>query len=310
MMIHLARHDQFPAAREIWMRCFGDDEDYTGFLFQRLIRPENLLVASPGGRKPAAMLCLEPFTLVTPRGKADAVYVFGVATLPEWRGKGLSSTLLEEVGRVAATRGLAVSVLVPGGESLFRFYEQRGYTTGFFARKFHCSTNALATNARPFRLAPAAFEEWAAARNRFFAGRKMFVRWDDRYLRYIDLETRALGGDVFSVFRDDHEGYVVCYPYRDRLIVKESTVPESTLPDVLAALHARYRTSECHVHLPSDTPAFSGLGEVVPFAMLRWHDATKRDELSVDPEQAAGMKEAFMAHVLDGPTLGATLRPV
>ena len=303
-MIDYAGRELFSSVQRIWRTCFGDNSDYTGFLFDRLLGPEDVLAYFPEPEKPAAMLCLQPFTLATPHGNADAAYIFGVATLPEWRGKGLSTALLEEAGRRLAAKGTALSALVPAGEKMFDFYAKRGYETAFSVKKAVYRAEQVSAREKTCSLTPTPFSRLAEMRDAFFAGRTLFVRWGTHYLDYIDAETRALGGDVLSISCENHEGYVVCYPYRQSLIVKEWAVPEEMFAATFAALHARYRREEYRFHLPADSTV-SQAGQPIPFAMTRWYDRARQAALLDDTGGAA-----YMAHVLDGPTLGVPLRQI
>lgn len=305
-MIEYATFDDIPAAKQIWMTCFGDNRQYTDFLFNRLVRPENVLLRHLDGEGPVAMLCMQPFTLATPGGNAEGVYVFGVATLPERRGRGFSTELLDDVGRRCREKGIALSALVPAGEKMFEFYRRRGYETAFSVQRAALQAETLLkrNHSCSFRAVDAAI--FAEIRNEFYRDRKTFVRWPMEYLAYIDAETRALGGEILAVDLGETEGAVVSYPYKGDVIVKEAAVPDDRLDEVLAGLADRYRTktgddAEYRLHLASDVPT-SFDSTVTDFAMACWFDPEKRTELASENGRAS-----YMAHVLDGPTLGAEL---
>ena len=54
-----------------------------------------------------------------------------MATLPEFRGRGLQRQLSSYAEKVMAERGGEFCCLVPAEESLFRFYEKQGYVVAF-----------------------------------------------------------------------------------------------------------------------------------------------------------------------------------
>lgn len=290
-MTGFATAESYPALRDLWAQCFGDDQKYVDFIFRRLLSPENILTAVEDGA-PRAMLCLQPFTLSAPGGEADACYIFGVATHPEYRGRGLSTSLLEEAHCQITGRGMALSALVPSGEELFGFYGKRGYQTAFEMRKIVYRAEELKENPKPCKLSPVAFGAIATLRNSFYADRP-FARWDVDYLRYIGGECRMLGGDVLMLSVMAHTGFAVCYPAGDAIVIKELAMPPNLLDDAVAALHAHYGAKSYLVCLPADIEA-SHPNQVLPFAMVRWYDKGKQ-ELLGDPSG----KSPFIAHVLD-----------
>ena len=301
-MIDYISQDKYSAAKRIWMVCFGDNNDYTDFIFSRLISPSKVLAYTDSDGQISAMLCLQPFTMVSPAGNADAVYIFGVATLPQWRKQGIASQLLRETQKRMLDSGVAVAALVPAGEKMFPFYEKQGFETTFFVQKKLYTTKDLPTNPRPCELKLIALDEMLDMRNHYYGGRTFFARWSYEYVKYIGLETQALGGEILAINCENASGYVVCYPYKDSLIIKELTVSGNIVGDVVAALHTRFGKAGSRLHLPADT-FDAGSQSNVPFAMLKWYDPAVKDRLS-------GGKggSPYIAHVLDGPTLGVSLK--
>lgn len=302
--IDFASENEIPAAREIWQTCFGDTPEYAGFLFERLLRPDRILFYRDERARPVAMLCFQPLELVSPSACAKGLYLFGVATMPDRRKRGCGSALMEKVEAIAIERKIDATVLVPGSPDLFRFYEKRGYGTAFDAKKVVLAASEISEPRPGVTLRPGLPADLAAWRNDFYSDRDLFVRWNGDYLRFIDLEARALGGGVHVVHVPDRAGYVVCYPHKDALIVKEFAVPPHRAGDALAALHRLYRASEYRIHLPADAET-TGSIEPRPFAMLKWLD---REASTFFPSGKG--KASYVAHVLDGPTLGTPIQDV
>ena len=302
-----ATDETYPLVQQIWRDCFGDNEEYTSFLFKRLLDPDHVLIWSDNEEKPVAILCFHPCELQTPSEKHDAVYVFGVATLPSRRNQGISTALLRELQKLALDRGIAASVLVPAGEKLFRFYANQGYETAFSVQKrIYTKEEVSDPPKKSCRLSPLTWDSWIAMRNRHYHNRSLFLRWNRHYLEYIESETRALGGGVFEIFHDDEteetSGFVVCYPYREKLIVKELAADAIHVDGVLAALHEMFDRQEYHLHLPCDMPPIRP-EQGAPFAMIKWYDPNRKKTATMQ----SGFEAPYIAHVLDGPTLGAPL---
>lgn len=304
-MIEFASNDNFEQARQIWVDVFGDTEQYARFLFDRLLKPENVLFRFDDDGNPAAMLCHYPFSLVSAdrkTRKTKGAYIFGVATLPERRSRGFSTELLAEAERRLFAQGTAATVLVPAGQKLFDFYRKRGYETAFSVRRATWTEADLPNENPACMLRPAKLDSLRKFREEFYSDRELFVDWNESYLRYIDDEARALGGGTFCFDVDSRPGYVVCYPYKNAVIVKELAAEDSSIGKILTALHARYGASEYRLHLPADAAPKT----LEPFAMAKWLDP---ESVSSEPVLKGG-KAAYIAHVLDGPTLGAVLSDV
>ena len=83
--------------------------------------PPHYLRAIRQGDRPLAMLFSIPYALKTEQGTVDARYLFGVATDPAHRGKGLATRLI----RTVIDEGHPV-FLRPSSPSLFSCYERAG----------------------------------------------------------------------------------------------------------------------------------------------------------------------------------------
>lgn len=291
-MIGFADKNMIPALKNIWMTCFGDPLAYTDFLFDRLLRLNWVLVAKDAHKTPVSMLCMQPFTLVTSKGQLRGAYIFGVATHPEARGKGHSSALLEASERHLAREGIALSALVPAGERLFDFYAKRGYSTAFSIVKATYLAAQIPPGQHTCVLLPGNLDQLEELRNQTYGQRAMFVRWERQYLAFIDAECRLLGGEIVRIACLDAVGYAVCYRNGNVVTIKELAMPAERMPDVLAALHARYQAAAYHVYLPANQ-AENGY-KVLPFAMIQWYDNNMKTSLGSIPADAT-----WIAHVLD-----------
>ena len=74
----------------LWQRAFGDSEEFARFVFTRYAGSRHIYIAEEGGVF-AAMLCAIPGSL----GDHPGVYLYGLATEPEFRRQGIMSALIE-----------------------------------------------------------------------------------------------------------------------------------------------------------------------------------------------------------------------
>ena len=115
--IHL--HPDELACKELWQTCFGDEEQFIDSFLIRYYSRRRMLSIERDGRM-AAMLHLLPFESELGR----TTYIYGVATTPEYRGRGLATELMREAMRLAGERGDDALFLIPtpGEEWLRDFY--------------------------------------------------------------------------------------------------------------------------------------------------------------------------------------------
>lgn len=120
--IHL--HPDEIACKKLWQTVFGDDEQFIDSFLMRYYSRHGMLTAACEGRT-AAMLHLLPFESELGR----TTYIYGVATAPEFRGRGLASQLMREAMQLIATRGDDAALLIPtpGEEWLHGFYGRFGF---------------------------------------------------------------------------------------------------------------------------------------------------------------------------------------
>lgn len=124
MIIKKPMPEDLPLLKDLWQKAFEDPEEFIENFFQYGYSPDRCLVLYIG-QAPAAVTywfdCLW-------EGKKCA-YIYGVATAPEHRGKGLCRTLITDLHQHLTDLGYAGAVLVPAKEDLFCLYKKLGYTS-------------------------------------------------------------------------------------------------------------------------------------------------------------------------------------
>lgn len=291
-MIQFATPGMETVLQTIWNDCFGDNDAYTRFIFDHLLRTDRILVHCNDKQIPHAMLCLQPFTLASSRGDVPGAYIFGVATSPAHQKQGLSTKLMEACHTHLAKNRFALSALVPATAELFQFYTKRGFETAFSIARDTFSADTLPHGRRNCVLIPARLDDLYALRERIYQTRSHFVRWDKEYLHYIGSECRTFGGEALKIGCCGELGYAVCYRDGTRVIIKELALADDLIPDALSALHQRFRAETYTLYLPADTLHLTN--KVLPFAMVQWYDKKKQERLATARGEAA-----WIAHCLD-----------
>lgn len=107
--------------REVWHSCFHDTEDFMDLYFSEKYTDENNLTVLQD-KKVAAAMQLLPYRLTLFGTQMHGGYVSGLATLPQYRGRGLAEELLRTSHQRLFREGAAVCFLIPGDAELRNFY--------------------------------------------------------------------------------------------------------------------------------------------------------------------------------------------
>ena len=124
MIIKHPTQADIPGLRSLWLQAFGDTDAFLDSFFSTAFSPDRCLCISADGTIAAALYWFD----CSCRGKKMA-YLYAVATDEDYRGRGLCHALMEHAHSLLQKSGYAGVILVPGGESLFRFYGNMGYIT-------------------------------------------------------------------------------------------------------------------------------------------------------------------------------------
>ncbi|MCL2838975.1 MAG: GNAT family N-acetyltransferase [Oscillospiraceae bacterium] len=123
MSIRFATPADTEAVKDIWHKCFGDGDPFLSWNFSRNYNPDDTLVWVEK-RKIVATLQMQSKNISLWGNAMPGNYIFGIATLPKYRGRGIAWALMIQAFRVAEERGQVVSLLIPFN---YRFYEKFDY---------------------------------------------------------------------------------------------------------------------------------------------------------------------------------------
>ena len=121
----LAKTDELPRLREIFLQCFGEAAAAEMELI--FLRYGNALWCARKEGIPSAMLVAMPVTLAIPEGEVPARYFYGVATHPDCRRQGLCSGLLAACCRTMTENGEGAALLRPDSEKNRLLYRKNGF---------------------------------------------------------------------------------------------------------------------------------------------------------------------------------------
>lgn len=206
------------ALRKIWLACFGGEEEYVDFYLRRRFRPSETVVWREKG-VPVSMMTLMNLEIA---GRAGA-YVYAVATLPEYRGRGLMRRLDAFAKQAVLARGGAFMALVPAEPPLFAMYEKLGYRTSFFL--WEKEADAVPSRRR-FGFSRCGFWDFARLRGEYLARFPGAAAHPLPELRYIYRELCRYDGGVFR-WKEDGAALYAAFTRTSRgLWLRECSGPD------------------------------------------------------------------------------------
>lgn len=231
---------------QIWERCFGDDKEYISFYLENRMTEANMLVACEDG-KIVSMASFLPVQYMCEGAYIDARYVYAVATLPEYRGKGLARRILQ----FAREHYGQPLILAPAEESLMNYYEALGFVKAFPDTKKRVENDLTAleckTDEMELDMETISAKEYLRLRDER-CERDGYVRWDEEALSYaMDLCAHFGGRTVAIKIADEEDARKEILMYEaegDTLTIVETSLDEEILSELLPALMLETQTSK------------------------------------------------------------------
>jgi predicted acetyltransferase len=118
-MFRHARFGDRDELYEMWQYCFGDSDAFAGWFFTERFLPEYCAVWEEGGRIACAAHSL-PVHLRVRGSIMPAAVIAGVATLPEYRWRGIMRAMLTEQLRFLRSAGLPIVIYRPVDFAIYR----------------------------------------------------------------------------------------------------------------------------------------------------------------------------------------------
>ena len=176
----------------------------------------------------------------------DAQYVYAVATLPEYRGRGLAGRILT----FAKEHYDEPLILAPADELLIRYYEKLGFKTAFSGTGAQADNfiTALAVDEEeemPYELYPLSAEEYKKLRDEKCSC-EGYVQWDEDAISYVIKLCEHYGGKCVGVRHEGQDALadILMYePEGEKLVILETSLSEEKVQELLPALFAETGTS-------------------------------------------------------------------
>ena len=143
---------QTPQLRQLWKEAFGDTDAFLDHFYTKAFSPDRCLCATIEDEVAAMAYWFDC---------KEYAYIYAVATAKKHRGKGISHALMARIHAILTDRGYAGCLLVPGKESLRRFYGGMGYENCGGVQEFDAQAGA------PLPLRKLELAEYAALRRQY-----------------------------------------------------------------------------------------------------------------------------------------------
>ena len=134
MTINSPTDRHIPALRMLWKEAFSDTDAFLDIFFETAFSKKRCRCVFDGDL-PVSVLYIFDCTY----DDKKVAYIYAVATLKDYRSRGLSSMLIRDTHSYLSENGYTGALLVPGERELFRFYERLGYKTATTVTEFSAS---------------------------------------------------------------------------------------------------------------------------------------------------------------------------
>ena len=121
---------QIPQLRALWREACGDTDVFLDTFFETAYAPQRCLCVTAGNEIAAAAYWFSC---------GDSAYIYAVATAQAHRGQGYCHALMAQIHTLLQKQGYDGCIVVPGEESLRRFYGGMGYEDFGGIAEFSCT---------------------------------------------------------------------------------------------------------------------------------------------------------------------------
>jgi len=264
-MIRFAAYDDIPALKHIRKVCFDECEAYSAFYCATRFTENNTLVYVEQ-HTPVASLTLLDAEVVTAGRVFPIAYVYAVATLPEWRNRGLAAALLQYADEHLQSRGVEAALLVPATAPLFDYYAKLGYETKFFIAK-HKPLFVEEEADVVLQVTELTAGDYFRLRKAAYTAGGYYVQWDRSALDYALQECRLSGGLACHLRTKTADGFLLAYPAMDNtVIVKESWLNGNLYPLAFRMLQKIFGAQRQYIFYHPQAPDSA---TALPFGMMK-----------------------------------------
>ncbi|MCD7828410.1 MAG: GNAT family N-acetyltransferase [Clostridiales bacterium] len=116
--------------KHLWMSVFGDDSETVDFFLENTADFGKIYAYRENGKIVSAFYIIDS-SITIDSTEHKAAYLYGAATLPEYRGRGIMSDMIKYASDWLKKTGFDYLFLYPATDNLYGFYENLGFETAF-----------------------------------------------------------------------------------------------------------------------------------------------------------------------------------
>lgn len=113
-------------AKELWCKTFGDSEEFVE-RFLNLYFDNRHFFCSENNGELQAMLFILDYSLRIHSAEYKGAYLYAFCSVPQYRGSGLASGLLQQTERILSSSGYDYLFLIAASEGLIDYYERLSF---------------------------------------------------------------------------------------------------------------------------------------------------------------------------------------
>ena len=257
MQITTAKTSDITTIKNLWVQIFGDSEAFAGFA-ANLCSPDGIYIVKENEEIVAMVIAGVDLFACNKKG----FYIYGLATVPHYRGKGIAKQLMEYVCKDKFSCGYEFCIAQPAQESLFEYYKNLGFETTTYLRK---GTVTIKRNL----WATASFDTVTATR--FKEIRSKFS--EDEIVHFSPKGYEKFAEYIYSEGGSTAEtknGYCMYFEEKDKVVVRElfsETTQHATI--LLQAIAERTGKDTMDIQLSQNSQLFLGEGKLYPHCMVK-----------------------------------------
>ncbi|MBQ7816635.1 MAG: GNAT family N-acetyltransferase [Oscillospiraceae bacterium] len=257
MQITTATTNDIQKIKELWVQIFGDSENFAQFA-ANICPPDGIYLVKDNEEIAAMVIAGIDLFAYDKKG----FYIYGLATVPQYRGKGLAKQLVEYVCEDKFKNGYQFCITQPAQESLFEFYKKLGFEGTTYLRKatIDIKRNLWAT---------ASFDTATATRFKEMRGKfsedeiiHFSPKGYEKFAEYIYSE----GGST----AETKNGYCLYFEDKDKIIVRDLFAQSTQHATVLLqAIRERTGKEVFEIQLSQNSQLFLGEGKLYPHCVVK-----------------------------------------
>lgn len=264
--IGFADYNDIKQLQKIWQIAFGDDQKALDRFFTHLFVPENTVVYRENNKAVSVVYML-------PCKQSDGkngLYIYAVATDPEFKGHGIASKLIDKANYVAKKRGFGFTVLVPGEEWLFDFYRKNGYNKTINLKKvtllkediIKIGNNNIQLNE---------INDLYSVRSQYYSKNCNYIEFSKDHISHARYLIEHYGKKLLQINDYTGQGYMVCDKIGSSLLIKEFAVSDNLLNGTIGLLNTNFPDIDQFVFwLPINNNLFDSIGktEIMQYGLV------------------------------------------